>query len=175
MTIPAADAMSVDPDFAVRWYEGWIELWNDRKPALIPSLVTEDFLLESPTTRHTGWHVQGHAAAADYLRYVIDAYPDLTWEVTAPPMFRADLARVAFSWRGTGHFSGVLDPPGVAGTGRPFDFSGLEVFDFRDGRACYLNASYDLLGLMKQIGLYQGVTRAPAVKAPDTRTAKGTT
>jgi hypothetical protein len=73
-------------------------------------------------------------------------------------MFRDDLARVAFSWRGTGHFSGVLNPPGVQGTGRPFDFSGLEVFDFRDGRACYLNASYDLLGLMKQIGLYRGAT-----------------
>ena len=99
------------------------------------------------------------AATAGYLRYVIGAYPDLCWEVIAPPMFRNDLARVAFSWRGTGHFSGVLAPPGVPGTGRPFDFSGLEVFDFRDGRACYLNASYDLLGLMKQIGLYQGATK----------------
>ena len=159
MTVPTADATSVDPGFATTWYEGWIEAWNDRKPRLIPSLVTEDFLLDSPTTRHTGWHVQGQAAAAGYLRYVVTAYPDLKWEVTAPPMFRRDLARVAFSWRGTGHFSGVLDPPGVPGTGRPFDFSGLEVFDFRDGRACYLTASYDLLGLMKQIGLYRGATQ----------------
>ena len=162
MSVPAADPWAVDSDFARNWYAGWIEAWNDRRPDLIPGLVTEDFLLDSPTTRHTGWHVQGHAAAADYLKYVIDAYPDLMWEVTAPPMFRGDLARVAFSWRGTGHFGGVLDPPGVQGTGKPFDFSGLEVFDFRDGRACYLNASYDLLGLMKQIGLYQGITNAPA-------------
>ena len=159
MSVPAADPKPVDLDFAVRWYEGWIEAWNERKPELIPTLVTEDFLLDSPTTRHTGWHVQGHAATVGYLDYVIGAYPDLMWEVTAPPMVRADLARVAFSWRGTGHFSGVLDPPGVPGTGKPFDFSGLEVFDFRDGRACYLNASYDLLGLMKQIGLYQGATK----------------
>ena len=159
MPVPVADSSMVDLDFATRWYDGWIEAWNDRKPELIPSLVTEDFVLDSPTTRHTGWHVQGHAATAGYLRYVIGAYPDLCWEVVAPPMFRNDLARVAFSWRGTGHFSGVLDPPGVPGTGRPFDFSGLEVFDFRDGRACYLNASYDLLGLMKQIGLYQGATK----------------
>ena len=162
MTIPAADTTTVDPAFATRWYEGWIEAWNHRKPELIPSLVTGDFLLDSPTTRHTGWHVQGQAAATDYLAYVVTAYPDLKWEVIAPPMFRRDLARVAFSWRGTGHFSGVLDPPGVPGTGRPFDFSGLEVFDFRDGRACYLNASYDLLGLMKQIGLYRRATRASA-------------
>jgi len=162
MSVPTADPKPVDLDFAVRWYEGWIEAWNERKPELIPTLVTEDFLLDSPTTRHTGWHVQGHAATVGYLDYVIGAYPDLMWEVTAPPMVRADLARVAFSWRGTGHFSGVLDPPGVPGTGKPFDFSGLEVFDFRDGRACYLNASYDLLGLMKQIGLYQGATKTPS-------------
>ena len=35
MTIPVADTMTVDKDFAVRWYDGWIELWNDRKPELI--------------------------------------------------------------------------------------------------------------------------------------------
>jgi len=157
--VPVADRSRVEPAFATRWYDGWIEAWNARKPGMIPDLVTEDFVLDSPTTRHTGWPVQGHAATADYLRYVVEAYPDLRWEVVAPPMFRDDLARVAFSWRGTGHFSGVLKPPGVQGTGRPFDFSGLEVFDFRDGRACYLNASYDLLGLMKQIGLYQGATK----------------
>jgi hypothetical protein len=156
--VPVADSSRVEPSFATRWYDGWIEAWNDRKPGMIPDLVTEDFVLDSPTTRHTGWQVQGHTAAADYLRYVVEAYPDLRWEVVAPPMFRNDLARVAFSWRGTGHFSGVLNPPGVPGTGRPFDFSGLEVFDFRGGRACYLNASYDLLGLMKQIGLYRGAT-----------------
>ena len=159
MEVPVADRSRVEPAFATRWYDGWIEAWNARKPGMIPDLVTEDFVLDSPTTRHTGWPVQGHAATADYLRYVVEAYPDLRWEVVAPPMFRDDLARVAFSWRGTGHFSGVLKPPGVQGTGRPFDFSGLEVFDFRDGRACYLNASYDLLGLMKQIGLYRGATK----------------
>ena len=70
--VPPADPLAVDPDFAVGWYAGWIEAWNDRKPELIPGLVTEDFLLGSPTTRHTGWHVQGHAATADYLKYVID-------------------------------------------------------------------------------------------------------
>jgi hypothetical protein len=117
--VPAADTTSVDPAFAARWYDQWIGAWNERKPAMITGLVTEDFLLDSPTTRHTGWHVQGQAAVSDYLRYVVAAYPDLRWEVAAPPMFGSGLARVAFSWRGTGHFSGVLDPPGLPGTGRP--------------------------------------------------------
>jgi len=70
-------------------------------------------------------------------------------------MYDDTLRKAAFSWRGTGHFSGRLDPPGLDGTGRAFDFSGLEVFSFRGNRACHLGASYDLIGLMKQIGLYR--------------------
>ena len=53
---------------------------------------------------------------------------------------------------------GRIDPPGIDGTGRAFDFSGHEVFDFRGDRACRLYATYDLLGLMKQIGLYRSAS-----------------
>jgi predicted ester cyclase len=102
--------------------------------------------------------VQGQQAAHDYIRYILNAYPDLKWEVTAPPMFADDVARAAFSWRGTGHFTGRMDPTGLAGTGEAFEFSGVEVFDFRGDRSCYLYAAYDLLGLMKQIGVYRGAT-----------------
>ncbi|MDT7643307.1 MAG: hypothetical protein QOC75_307 [Pseudonocardiales bacterium] len=158
MDVPESQVSIVDRDFAVAWYQSWIDAWNSHDPDRVKAIVTDDFVLDSPTTRHTGWHVQGQQAASDYVRYVITAYPDLIWEVTAPPMFRDDIPRAAFSWRGTGHFSGRLDPPGIPGTGRPFDFSGLEVFDFRGDRACYLNASYDLLGLMRQIGVYRGAT-----------------
>lgn len=151
----------LDRDFAVRWYEGWLRAWNDNRPDMVYELLTDDFVLDSPTTRHTGWSVQGHEAAAGYIRYVLAAYPDLRWEVIAPPMFADDAARAAFSWRGTGHFTGRMEPPGLDGTGRAFEFSGLEVFDFRGDRACRLTASYDLLGLMKQIGVYRSAAARP--------------
>lgn len=145
----------LDRAFAVDWYaNGWIAAWNQNRPDLVPDIVTEDFVLDSPTTRHTGWQVQGHRAVQDYIGYVLGAYPDLQWEITGPPMYSDERARAAFSWRGTGHFTGRLDPPGIDGTGLAFDFAGLEVFDFRGDRACRLYATYDLLGLMKQIGLY---------------------
>lgn len=157
MSAPVADPTALDRDFAVRWYEqGWIAAWNTNIPEMVRDILTEDFVLDSPTTRHTGWHVQGYDAVERYIRYVRDAYPDLRWDITDPPMFADDSARAAFTWRGTGHFSGRLDPPGLPGTGRAFDFAGLEVFDFRGDRACRLTASYDLLGLMKQIGTYRG-------------------
>lgn len=156
MSAPSTDTTVLDRGFAERWYrDGWLRAWNENRPALCAEILTEDFVLDTPTTRHTKSQVKGPEAAADYIRYVLDAYPDLQWEETAPPMYSDDLARAAFSWRGTGHFSGRLEPPGIDGTGDAFEFSGVEVFDFRGDRACYLNATYDLLGLMKQIGLYR--------------------
>ena len=149
-----ADAGTLDRDFAVAWYRSWVEAWNDHDFDGVQDIITGDFVLDSPTTRHTNWHVQGRAATADYLRYVLTAYPDLKWEVIAPPMFDDAVQKAAFSWRGTGHFTGRLTPPGLDGTGKAFDFSGLEVFSFRGTQACHLWASYDLIGLMKQIGLY---------------------
>jgi len=152
------DSRSLERAFAVEWYAGWLDAWNSNRPERVFDLLTEDFVLDSPTTRHSGWLVRGQQAVADYVRYVLAAYPDLRWEVTAPPMFSDEVARAAFSWRGTGHFTGRLDPPGIEGTGQAFEFTGLEVFDFRGERACYLYATYDLLGLMKQIGLYRGAS-----------------
>jgi len=119
MNVPESQVSTVDRDFAVAWYQSWIDAWNSHEPDRVKAIVTDDFVLDSPTTRHTGWEVRGQQAASDYVRYVITAYPDLIWEVTAPPMFRDDIPRAAFSWRGTGHFSGRLDPPGIPGTGRP--------------------------------------------------------
>jgi predicted ester cyclase len=160
MVAPTADVTALDRDFAERWYrEGWIRAWNENRPELCHEILTEDFVLDSPTTRHTRSLVQGPEAAAAYIRYVLGAYPDLQWEITDPPLYSDHVARAAFNWRGTGHFTGRLDPPGIDGTGRAFEFSGLEVFDFRGDRACYLNASYDLLGLMKQIGVHGSSAR----------------
>jgi predicted ester cyclase len=150
------DQVPLDRVFAVKWYaDGWIDCWNSNRPERVREILTEDFVLDSPTTRHTGWRVQGHQATMEYIRYVLTAYPDLKWEVTDPPMFSECMARAAFTWRGTGHFTGRIDPPGIEGTGRAFEFAGHEVFDFRGDRACRLYATYDLLGLMKQIGLYR--------------------
>lgn len=153
-SIPGPDTGPLDRDFAVAWYDKWVAAWNDHDYEGVKDLVTDDFVLDSPTTRHTGWFVQGREATSDYLRYVLGAYPDLIWDVTASPMFDDNLRKAAFSWRGTGHFTGVLQPPGIPGTGKAFDFSGLEVFSFRGHRACHLFASYDLIGLLKQLGIY---------------------
>ena len=56
---------------------------------------------------------------------------------------------------GHGHFSGVLQPPGLIGTGNAFSFEGLEIFSFCGDQACRLNAVYDLATLNKQTGVHK--------------------
>lgn len=138
---------------AQAWYERWLEAWNENRPELCSELLTADFVLSTPTTRNAGDTVTGPEGAGDYLRYVLAMYPDLRWEQTGPPLSTADGARVAFTWRGAGHFTGRIDPPGIDGTGKRFEFTGVEVFDFDGDRACRLDVSYDLLGLLKQTGV----------------------
>jgi len=138
---------------ALHWYAQWLQAWNEHRPEMCHDLLTEDFVLSTPTLRNADGPVSGQAAAADYLRYVIRMYPDLIWELTGPPMFASDAPLAAFTWKGSGHFLGRMDPPGIDGDGSPFAFTGVEVFEFRDERACRLDVSYDLLGLLKQTGV----------------------
>lgn len=144
-------APAVDSGLASRWYEGWLEAWNSHDPERVRPLVTEDFGLVTPTSGVMGWEVNGVEDLVKYVAFVVGAYPDLIWTRTGPPMFALGEARVSFTWKGTGTFSGRMDPPGIDGTGLPFAFTGVEVFDFRGDKACALDVSYDLQGLMRQV------------------------
>jgi hypothetical protein len=154
-TKPHREAGVLDPDFAVAWYQRWLDAWNSHQPDRLKELVTDDFVLETPTTRMTGTVARGPQGASDYMRFVVTAYPDLIWEMIAPPMFRMDVREAAFTWRGSGHFSGVLQPAGIPGTGNAFTFEGLEIFAFRGEQVCALDAVYDLATLNKQTGIHR--------------------
>jgi hypothetical protein len=147
---------AVDTAVAQHFYGRWLDAWNHDDADRVLAIVTEDFALSSPTTRLTGMQVDSATAIRDYIVYIRGGYPDLIFEQTGAPMFAVDGPVAAFPWRGTGTFSGTMDPPGIAGSGQPFDFTGVEVFTFRGERACSLRASYDLMRLMRQIGVLEG-------------------
>jgi predicted ester cyclase len=146
----------VDPVAAQAFYDRWLDAWNQDDIDRVLRIVTDDFVLSSPTTRLTGMRVESAAGIRDYIGYVRRAYPDLIFEQSGPPMFDLTQPVVGFSWIGYGTFSGRMDPPGIEGTGQHFDFCGTEVFTFRDDRACHLQASYDLLRMLRQNGLLEG-------------------
>lgn len=159
-TAPVAEAGSLDLAFALDWYQRWLDAWNSHEPDRLKELVTDDFVLQTPTTLMTGERAHGPQGASDYMRFVVTSYPDLMWEMIAPPMFRLDVRQAAYTWRGTGHFTGVLEPGAIPGTGNAFRFEGLEVFSFRGERVCALNAVYDLATLNRQTGVYQAARAA---------------
>ena len=57
------------------------------------------------------------------------------------------------SWISTGTFDGIMDPPGIAPTGRSFEMQGMDVWRFREGRLWAIQSWYDLLGLCREIGV----------------------
>ena len=58
--IAEPDRIPLDPAFAVKWYaDGWIDCWNSNRPERVREILTEDFVLDSPTTRHTGVSFRG--------------------------------------------------------------------------------------------------------------------
>jgi predicted ester cyclase len=143
----------IDPQFAQDFYDRWLDAWNQDDHERVRAIVTEDFVLSSPTTRLIGMAVESDTAIRDYIAYVRGAYPDLIFTQAGAPLFSHDEPVVGYRWDGTGTFSGELAPPGIPGTGRAFDFTGTEVFTFRGDRACHLFAAYDLLRMMRQIGV----------------------
>lgn len=151
-----AAAPPVEQSVAQHFYDRWLDAWNQDDIDRVLTIVTDDFLLSSPTTRLTGIQVTSASAIRDYIGYIRGAYPDLFFEQTGAPMYDLRRPIVAFPWSGTGTFVGRMDPPGIDGTGRTFDFIGVEVFTFRGDRACRLDASYDLLRMLRQSGILDG-------------------
>jgi hypothetical protein len=61
--------------------------------------------------------------------------------------------RAAFHWRGTGTFTGVMDPPGFAPTGRRWEQDGVDFQEYRDGRISTLRVACDMMSISRQLGL----------------------
>ena len=141
----------LDRGAALRWYAGWLDAWNSHDAARLRPLVTDDFKLVTPTTVAAGQTLTTAAQGEAYMRFVVRAYPDLIWTQAGPPMFADDEPTAAIPWHGSGTFSGVMDPPGIEGTGRAFGFNGVEVFTFRGAVACGVTVYYDLQNLMRQV------------------------
>jgi steroid delta-isomerase-like uncharacterized protein len=75
------------------------------------------------------------------------AFPDLTWEID---FILADGDFVAGRWTAMGTHLGVW--AGVEPTGRPMQFSGINVFRFADGKVVEIWNHRDDLGLLQQLG-----------------------
>jgi steroid delta-isomerase-like uncharacterized protein len=140
----------VDLDFVTGFAERWGAAWNSHRPERLLELMTEDIVYEDDA-----WHrtMRGHGDVREFLEAIWRAMPDLEFELAEGPFLHPSEPVATFYWRGTGTFTGPLQPPGLAPTGARVELDGFDLHEYRDGRVCRLRIVFDMLEMSRQLGL----------------------
>jgi steroid delta-isomerase-like uncharacterized protein len=129
---------------------GWLDAWNSHDPDRVLNLLTE-----AVEARDDSWPtpMHGHAEVREFVEALWRAVPDMTFELLTGPYVIPDEPRASFHWRGTGTFTGRMDPPGFAPTGRRWEIDGADFHEYRDGRISKLRVVFDLMSVSRQLGV----------------------
>lgn len=128
----------------------WLNAWNSHQADRVLALLTED-----AQVRDDSWPkaMHGHAEVREFLMALWGAVPDMTFELIAGPYVLPGEPRSSFHWRGHGTFTGVMDPPGFAPTGRRWEIDGADFHEYRDGRIAKLRVVCDVMSIARQLGV----------------------
>jgi steroid delta-isomerase-like uncharacterized protein len=143
-------ATATDQVFIAEFAERWEGAWNSHQPERLLELMTEDIVYDDSAWPRT---MRGHGDVREFLDSVWRAMPDLRFKMVEGPFLRPSEPTATFYWKGTGTFTGPLDPPGFAPTGARIEFDGFDLQEYRDGRVCRLRIVTDMLDVSRQLGL----------------------
>jgi steroid delta-isomerase-like uncharacterized protein len=143
-------ATAIDRDFLADFAERWEAAWNSHQPDRVLELMSEDIVYDDSAWPRT---TRGHGDVREFLESVWRGMPDLAFEMVEGPFLHPGEAKAAFYWKGTGTFTGPLDPPGFAPTGARIEIDGFDLQEYRDGRVCRLRIVTDMLDVSRQLGL----------------------
>jgi steroid delta-isomerase-like uncharacterized protein len=146
----APQTTGVEMDFLAGFAERWEAAWNSHQPERVLELMTEDIVYDDsawPTT------MRGHGEVREFLESVWRGIPDLAFEMVEGPFIHPGDPVASFYWKGTGTFTGPLEPPGFAPTGARFEIDGFDLQEYRDGRVCRLRIVTDMMEASRQLGL----------------------
>jgi steroid delta-isomerase-like uncharacterized protein len=139
---------------SIKWIRGfvgqWLEAWNSHQPDRVLGLLADDVVV-----RDDSWPkpMHGHADVREFLDALWRAMPDMTFELLDGPYRIPGEARASFHWRGFGTFTGPMDPPGFAPTGRRWEVDGADFHEYRDGRIGKLRVAFDMMTVARQLGV----------------------
>ena len=128
----------------------WLDAWNSHEADRVLTFLTEDVEIRDdswPTTMH------GHRDVREFLQALWRATPDMDFELIAGPYVIPGEPRASFHWRGRGTFTGPMEPPGFAPTGRAWEVDGVDFQEYRDGRIAKLRVVFDLMTVSRQLGV----------------------
>jgi steroid delta-isomerase-like uncharacterized protein len=118
-------------------------VWQEKDVEAMDELFTADSVLHDPSGDR-----RGVDSFKEYNRRYHEAFPDLEYEVRDVV---ADADRVAFRARMRGTLEGEFR--GFDPTGESFEAEGIVIARIEDGRIAERWASYDALGMLRQLGL----------------------
>ena len=145
-----------DPDrqASIEWISEfvgqWLDAWNSHQADRVLRCLTEDVEVRDDSWPRT---MHGHPDVREFLDALWSATPDMTFELLSGPYVIPGQPRASFHWRGGGTFTGRMDPPGFAPTGRSWEVDGVDFQEYRDGRIASLRVVCDLMTISRQLGV----------------------
>jgi predicted ester cyclase len=115
-------------------------------------VMAEDIVFEHSAAPEP---IHGRAqVSAFYVDTIWRAFPDLTLELVDGPFFHPHAPRVSMNWLATGTQTGLLDPPGLAPTGKRATIDVREIAEIRNGLVSRIRIKVDMLDVMRQLGVF---------------------
>jgi predicted ester cyclase len=93
----------------------------------------------------------GRETVRRFCESVFRAFPDFSYTIRSSICVAADGLSCVVPWTITATNTGVLDPPGVAPTGRRVRFDGLDYLQFRDGLITRIETRFDPVEPLEQL------------------------
>jgi steroid delta-isomerase-like uncharacterized protein len=140
---------TLDRAFITDFSHRWLEAWNRQDGHGLAELCTDDIAFADPAIGE----VHGRDAVATWVETCARAFPDYSFEEPEPPYISSDRPKVIAPWRMRGTFTGAIEEPHFAPTGRNFVLEGVDHWWFRGTLIERYRADYDFLGLMRQLGI----------------------
>lgn len=138
--------MSIEHNKAVsrRWY---LELFNEGRLEVADEITTDDYTNHNPYAPPGGFGI-GPQASKNVVALYRGAFPDIRFTVE-DQVAEGDSVVTRWTVRGTnlGSLNGM--PP----TGKYAVVRGISIERYVDGKMAESNVSFDMLGLLQQIGV----------------------
>ena len=135
---------------------GLEEVWNQGKLALIDELTASNAIYHDPNV--PGGQYTGPAGEKQFVQIYRAAFPDV--HITVEDQL-AESDKVVTRWTATGTHKGDL--MGIPPTNKRATVTGVDIARFHDGKVVEAWVSYDMHGMMQQLGVVPSM--APAGKS----------